>query len=159
MLLVYYALKAEPGQNSIDKVWRSRFNLVSLLAIKDFFQPDTRVICNKVFLRSPGCTSESEEEFLTKRLSLDYQAPNISEVISSYNWVELDYQLGPTNSAIVDFPDSELEKFEEEAANIIRKSWEVWLQAIYVDRRFIVRTLRPEITGYSWGIGFEEILS
>jgi hypothetical protein len=155
----YYGLDGDLGPNTIAEIWRLRFNYVSLLALKDFFQPETRIICGKVFLRSPGHTYQSEEEFLTARQSLDYKAQNIDGLISSFNWVELDYQLGPVNSVVVDFPDSELLEFEEEVAKVIRVSWDVWLHATYTDRKFLVRTLSPEVTGYSWGVGFEEILS
>jgi hypothetical protein len=154
-LFDYYDPDKRIDRLDIGGVWVGRFDLVSLLALRDFFQPQTIIVSGRVFLRSPGFSAEPLEKFVEERAKLDKTSASYQDSVNSYNWVTLIYELGPL-FVRDQIDDERLVCAEETIAEIVRDSWHLWLHHVYPDRQFELRVLSPEETGDGWGVGFEE---
>jgi hypothetical protein len=156
LLLKYHDPNGSTDGLDIRGIWRSKFNSFSLLALGDFFQPETLVIMDKVFLKSPGYSGQSHDEFLAIRQKYLMENPKSQLILDSFNWIEIYYELGNFDSSGV-LSDEEDDEMQKNVAELLRNSWFSWLHNVYPERSFSVRIVTPQETGSVWGVGFSEI--
>jgi hypothetical protein len=152
----YYDPDNAIERRDIGGIWQRRFDFVALLALRDFFQPETILVNGWVVLRSPAYSAYEEARVIahTSRRSNETSDPVI-ENLAAWNWVELYYEFGSVDPTITDFENFE-EELDDMIAKTVRDSWDAWLHYKYPGRKFDVRTIPPEETGGCWGVGFYE---
>jgi hypothetical protein len=130
--------------------------LPHLLLYADLLFPKTSIVEGVVFLD----LGEADVDFNDTRTAAVGKAREMvgsagSDYISSFNWVDIYGLFSMANDDSL--TEAESGMLVRDVAKTLRSAWELVLHARYPSRRFIVRILEENETGYGFGVEFREI--
>ena len=127
------------------------------LAVSTIFFPSTRIVEGHVILDIPSVQydiTELEESIKSNKNSADLEG-----VIDSYNWVEVYHLFGhfdDNRDLSADDYDEFLGRIEKKLCDIVKRSWFLWLNDTYKDRKFETFIIPSSETGSVLGVGFRQ---
>lgn len=144
-----------PGTGAIPWEWSDYLHcfggLEGALLYAALFVPALIEVEGCVFLKALGVKPAGgwEEVAAGARAARAESPQRLKRYVDSFNWIELPHL----------FSDWDASEVEAEAlAEVLAQAWRGRLKDLFPGRRFDVRVLAPEETGYALGLGFEMVL-
>ncbi len=141
-LLTLIAEDASFTEDTQQLVWNYCTMSTALLHATIFF-PEFIEVEGSILLKMGD--TEKAAIFIKAKAQGDWPLAKLED---SFNWIEPDRLFADSAGS---------EAMEIKLAHIIADSWRARLGQLYPARTFTVYVIDPDITGYSWGVGFYEV--
>ncbi len=134
-----------------------RVSIWTALAVAQVYMPPTIEICGRIILALPGAPyAECDRE----RIESTLRNPTVAteektKLLDSFNWIETFY-LFSQERLPKQVGEGDLDNVDRFLSARLREAWDAWFRFSRPDRKITVRTIDPEETGSSWGVGFTE---